>query len=350
MSIMTSTSRVPRWSSGQSRQSRRRVEHLLNRMDDQGAGPVLRQFDDAFQPQQPVAMLRPQQIEEHLDRAERQRTVMCERNGTHARIVAVIVVMMMMGMLASVRVIVPVCSFFAQPAPNVGGFRRRIIEPAFENGGMAGLAGRRIQQDSARIDAAEACAERGHRTIDPLTRSVFVTTMRSATATCLTASRWLSSVAVAIDGIDHRDDPIQPEGLHERGMRHDRLQDGRGIGKTGRLDDDALQALDAPRLQPVDKVGERIDKFPANRAAETPVGKLDHAIRSLLDEQMIDRHVAEFIDDHRRVGQSRVLQQAVEQGRLASAEKPGQHRYRNRKIDHAQPPACDALAVGLPVF
>ena len=32
----------------------------------------------------------------------------------------------------------------------------------------------------------------------------------------------------------------------------------------------------------------------------------------LLDQQMVDRHVAELVDDHRRVGERRILQEPVE--------------------------------------
>ena len=100
-----------------------------------------------------------------------------------------------------------------------------------------------------------------------------------------------------------------------------------------------------PVCHPVDEFRQRIDQFAANGAAQAPVGKLDHAIRSLFDQQMIDRHVAEFIDDHRRIGKGGVLQQAVEQRRFAGAEKTGQHGYRDWKIGHGQPPAWDAFAV-----
>ena len=86
--------------------------------------------------------------------------------------------------------------------------------------------------------------------------------MRSATAAC----------------IDQRDDAVQPESVHQRRMGHDRLQHGRRIGKAGGFDDDARQPGDPAGLQPVDEVGQRIDKVAAHRAAEAAVGKLDDAV------------------------------------------------------------------------
>ena len=92
-----------------------------------------------------------------------------------------------------------------------------------------------------------------------------------------------------------------------------------------------LEPRDAAGLQPVDQVGQRVDEFAAHRAAEAAVGKLDHAVGRLLDQQMVDRHIAELVDDDGRVGQRRILEQPVEQRRLAGAEKAGQHRDGNRE-------------------
>ena len=82
------------------------MQDRLHGVDDQRARRVFGEFDDALQPQQPLAMRRAQQVEEHLDRRERQRPVMRERTGLHPRIVAaVMVVIGMPGMI--VVVVVP---------------------------------------------------------------------------------------------------------------------------------------------------------------------------------------------------------------------------------------------------
>ena len=88
-------------------------------------------------------------------------------------------------------------------------------------------------------------------------------------------------------------------------MRHDRLQHRRRIGEAGGLDDDAAQPGDAAGLQAVDQIGERIDEIAAHRAAQAAVGELDDAVGRLLDQQMVDRDVAELVDDDGRVGERR---------------------------------------------
>ena len=131
---------------------------------------------------------------------------------------------------------------------------------------------------------------------------------------------------LAVDGIDQRDDAIEPESLHQRWMRHDRLQHWCGVGKTGGFDHDTGKPGDTTGLQPVDEVGQCVDEIATHGAAEAAVGKLDDAVRGLLDQQVVDRHLAELVDDDRRVGQRRILEQPVEQRRLAGTEKAGEHR------------------------
>ena len=92
-----------------------------------------------------------------------------------------------------------------------------------------------------------------------------------------------------------------------------------------------FSAGDPAGLQPVDEIGQRVDQFAAHRAAQAAVRQLDDAVGRLLDQQMVDRHVAELVDDDGGVGQRRVLEQPVEQRRLAGAEKAGQHRDRYRE-------------------
>ncbi len=110
-----------------------------------------------------------------------------------------------------------------------------------------------------------------------------------------------------------------------------------------------LQAGDAARLQPVDQIGQRIDQFAAHRAAQAAVGKLDHAIGRLLHQQMVDGDIAELVDDDGRVGKRRILQQPVEQRRLAGTQKTGEHRNGDRmKVLHGYCTTSPWAATGVP--
>ncbi len=118
---------------------------------------------------------------------------------------------------------------------------------------------------------------------------------------------------------------IKPENLREKRMTHDRMQHRGRIGKPRGFDDDALQRLDAAGLQPVDEIGQRIDQFTAHCAAQTPVSQLDHALARLLDQQMVNAHLAELVDNDCCIAERRIFQKPVEQRRLAGAKKAGQH-------------------------
>src|SRR5436305_4679695 len=59
----------------------------------------------------------------------------------------------------------------------------------------------------------------------------------------------------------------------------------------------------------------------------------------MLDQQMIEADLAELVDDHRRLREHFVLQQAIEQRGLAGAEKAGEHRERDWRWRNARPRA-----------
>src|SRR5205085_9082917 len=64
------------------------------------------------------------------------------------------------------------------------------------------------------------------------------------------------------------------------------------------------------------------------RAAQTTTGQ-DHSLAlDRRDQQVIERNLAELVDDDEAVRQLRALHQPVQQGRLAAAEKAGDQRYR----------------------
>src|SRR5690606_36403450 len=82
-------------------------------------------------------------------------------------------------------------------------------------------------------------------------------------------------------------------------------------------------------LDAIEDIGQRIDQIASHRAADAAVGKLDDAVARLLDQKVVDAHLAEFVDDDRRRVQCRILQQPVEKGCLAGPEKAGEDRDRD---------------------
>ncbi len=112
-------------------------------------------------------------------------------------------------------------------------------------------------------------------------------------------------------------------------MPEDRISlDGRqhreGIGKTGAFDDDAPERRQQPALASGVEVLERGGKLPTNRAADASGAQQDHLAVDALNKIVIQPDFAEFIDQNGRIGKGRVRQNALEQRRLAGAEKTRQ--------------------------
>ena len=74
---------------------------------------------------------------------------------------------------------------------------------------------------------------------------------------------------------------------------------------------------------PYAKRGKRVDEITAQGAAQASVGEFDHPFARLFDEQMIDPDITELVDDERGFREIGRRDEAVEQRRLASAQKAG---------------------------
>ena len=131
----------------------------------------------------------------------------------------------------------------------------------------------------------------------------------------------------AVDGVDHRDDAVEPVAHRQVGMRHRGLQHRRRVGEPGRLQDHAAEAR-AAVVEITQKLLQRVDQVAAKRAAQTTALQQDDTVPNLPNQQMVEADLAEFIDDDGGLGERRVADQAVEQRGLAGAEEAGQHRER----------------------
>ena len=67
----------------------------------------------------------------------------------------------------------------------------------------------------------------------------------------------------------------------------------------------------------------------AYRAAQATPGQLEHIALDKVDEMMIDRDLADLVDDDGCVGECGRDQSAAQERRFAAAEKAGQNCYRD---------------------
>ena len=84
---------------------------------------------------------------------------------------------------------------------------------------------------------------------------------------------------------------------------------------------------DLPAQRQHEQVPQRIDHRAADRAAQAAALDQHDVVLGQAHQVVVHAHVAILVDDHHRVRIGRFLQQAVEQRRLAAAQKPGQYGH-----------------------
>ena len=138
---------------------------------------------------------------------------------------------------------------------------------------------------------------------------------------------------LAVDRIDQRHHALQTVTQVEIGMAEHRLQHRRGIGQPCGFDHHSGESRNPAIVDIAQQVFERRDQFAAHRAAQAARRQQNGVLVLDLDKQMIKADRAELVDDHRRTRHRGIVQQAVEQGGFARAQKSGQHKKR----DHVRP-------------
>ena len=123
----------------------------------------------------------------------------------------------------------------------------------------------------------------------------------------------------AVHGIHCGDDRAEPVVVAQRDVVHQSREDRRRVGKPGGLDDHAaIGRHDATRALVVD-LHDRLLEVVPDGAAEAAAREQDRALVHGLHQLVVDADFAELVNEHRRIAKRGVLQEAVEQGRLAAA-------------------------------
>ena len=106
------------------------------------------------------------------------------------------------------------------------------------------------------------------------------------------------------------------------------VENRRRICETGGFDYDPAEPSDLARLAPIEQAAQGSGQILTDGAAQAPARQLDDAAFDEIDKVMVDRDLADLVDDHGRVGERRRGQRMAQQSGLAAAEKTGQHRRR----------------------
>ena len=128
--------------------------------------------------------------------------------------------------------------------------------------------------------------------------------------------------------VHHRHHAVQSVPGRRRHIGHQRRQDRRRIGEARGLDHHPRHL---PCLDTRQQIPERLHQIATNGAADAAGIQQNGGLVQLFHQQMIQPDIAEFIHQHRRARQRRLLQQMVQQSGLARPQKPRDHRNRHRR-------------------
>ena len=128
-------------------------------------------------------------------------------------------------------------------------------------------------------------------------------------------------------GVDEGDDAVEAEALLDLVVAEEGLRDGARIGEAGGLDQHVVELVPA-----LHELAEDPDEVAPDGAAEAPVVHLEDLLVGLDDEFVVDADLAEFVLDH---GDALAVvggQDAVQERRLAGAEKAGEDGHRDARV------------------
>ena len=111
-----------------------------------------------------------------------------------------------------------------------------------------------------------------------------------------------------IHTINKCDNTFKAQPPQQQLIAHQSMKHRSRVSETCRFNHNAVKGFDGARITARQKISKRIDEIASNRATQTTCRKLNNIIIRFFDEQMVNAHVAKFIDHHAGVRKQRVLQ------------------------------------------
>ena len=140
----------------------------------------------------------------------------------------------------------------------------------------------------------------------------------------------------AVYRVNESDDPRQVQRVIQRRIGAQCEEDRRGVGEPGGFDDYPAKLPDLAGVAAVQEATQRAREVLPHRTAQASPRQLQHTALDEIDEVMVDRDLAELVDDDRRIGEGGREERTAQQRRFATAEKPGQHcRGQSLRQGHA---------------
>ena len=129
-----------------------------------------------------------------------------------------------------------------------------------------------------------------------------------------------------------RNHAIAPESLGNKRFLVDAHDDRCRIGETGGLDDHARDWRNFMLQAAHEQIFECPQQIATHGTADATRIEHHEGVIDFLDQQVIDTHFAELVDQHGSPLHLGLLQQMIKQRCLSGAKKAGQYGYRNAAV------------------
>ena len=215
-------------------------------------------------------------------------------------------------------------------AVGVGGDRlgrhRRSGRPAARR--TARRRHRRSRRRGTRSARSLSASSRRTRSGPSGARSVLVITSVSASAACRPASAKRSRLSAPFTASTRVTTRAKCNEWSSIGSAPSVKRIGAGSASPVVSIDDPAKPPDFAGLAPLEKAAQGAREILAHGAAQAPAGQFQHTALDKIDEVVVDRDLADLVDDDGGVGEGGRDERAAQQRRFAAAEKPGQHGRR----------------------
>src|SRR5438128_1631577 len=138
-------------------------------------------------------------------------------------------------------------------------------------------------------------------------------------------------------GVHHGDDAVQEVVVADLLVDEEALRDRPRVRHSGGLDDDAVE-LELARVAPLFQLAKDADKVPAHGAAHAAVVHLDDLLAGPVQQDVVvHARLAELVLDHGDAPAVPLLEDAVDERRLAAPQEAGEYGHRNHVLLFRQP-------------
>src|SRR5215472_13767996 len=221
-----------------------------------------------------------------------------------------------------------------EPRSYISGPVTRIIEAATEKEVRPNGIVVSVRHLSGRIKSSEPRAQRLHG----LGRRQIGLGENQTIRDCGLLHRFpvLRELSRTVDRVDCRNHAAEPEMMANHGIGHQRVDDRRRIRQPGRFDHRAVEPAAQAAFSLAIEIAQRGTYVTAD--GTTDAAALQHHRRGIdpTDQQMIERYLAELVDQHRGISHVWRAQEALQQCGLATAQEARQ-KIDGDEIGNAQP-------------